>query len=97
MFNARNNSVIGSEDEFRLLPGGGRTFAKRGERGGDFALRADFQVDVATLEHTAGEVGLAGPSFPLGAQALERGFLVSEGCEEIEGKILRIERQFREP
>ena len=50
--------AIGGEDELALLARGGRTLPQCFERAGDFALRADLDMDVVALKDAAGEVGL---------------------------------------
>jgi hypothetical protein len=86
--------AIGGEDELGLLLGGGRAIPQGGKGGRDLACRADLEVNIVALEDAAGEIGLVRVTTP---QALEGGFLISEGFEEGVGKCLCLERDFREP
>ena len=49
--------AIGGEDEFALLPDGGRTLPQCCQRGCDFTFRANFEVNVVPLKNAA-DVGL---------------------------------------
>jgi hypothetical protein len=70
-----------------LGTGGRRAGAEGGKGGRDLARVAGGDVDVVGLEDTA-QVGLVRNAR---AQALQCGFLVPEGLEELERKLLPVE------
>ncbi len=86
-------NAVGRKNELGLLRRSLRAFPQSSQRGGDFAFRADFDVDVSPLENTAGNIRLIRVSAP---QALEGGLFVSKGLKKSKREVLRIKRSLSE-
>jgi hypothetical protein len=85
--------AIRGEDEFALLTAGRRAGAQSGKGVCKLALLGCKNVNIASLEDAASDVGLIGVSAP---KPLDGSRLVAESLQERVGKALRVERLLRQ-
>jgi hypothetical protein len=85
--------AIRGEDEFALLAAGRRAGAKGRKAVCELALLGCENMNVASLEDAASDVGLIGVSAP---EPLDCRRLVAESLQERVGKTLRVERLLRQ-